>query len=287
MVAHILRLLSIALLTFVLTSPAAGGQRCLQCHQAHFAERGDCTACHRGNPAADRKNIAHANLVSGRYAGFTMGETDPVRRGKRLIEQYACRRCHVVAGRGNRLAASLDLAAARKAPPELAKALLQPAAAMPDFRLNEAGETAIINALQSAALTQRPQNSIQPQIVHFSTSTVASQDLFSRKCGSCHRILCQRSGALGQGDIGPNLSGLLSTCYPQSFRAGLPWTEARLASWLQNPRIIRPGALMLPVDLSSAELAELVSIMLDYGGETVSIVPASIGYRLPDLSIKR
>jgi len=259
---RLLKLLFVVLLTLAVITPAAGRQLCLNCHPAHFAERGTCTSCHRGSLSSDRKNIAHARIIAGRYAGFTLGETAEVRAGMRLIEQYACRRCHVVAGRGNRLAASLDLAAARKAPPELAKSIQQPVEGMPDFRLNEQGQTAIINALQSAALLHKPGNTMQPQTVHFSTSTGSGRDLFSRKCGQCHRILSLRYGALGRGDIGPNLSGLLSPFYPQSFRTAERWSEARLADWLKNPRKTRPWALMQPVDLSRAELAELVSIML-------------------------
>jgi cytochrome c2 len=207
-------------------------------------------------------NIAHTRLISGRYASFTLGETGQVLAGMRLIGQYACRRCHVIANRGNRLAASLDLAPGRKAPPELVKALMQPVAGMPDFRLDERQQTAIINALQWAALIQVPKNTLQPQTVHFSTSAAVERDLFSRKCGPCHRILSLRHGVLGQGDIGPNLSGLFSPFYPQGLRASGRWTETRLASWLENPRIKRSWAMMQPVELTKAELTELVSIML-------------------------
>lgn len=259
--AHFLKLLFIVLLALAVITPAAGRQLCLDCHPAHFTERGVCTSCHRGNPASDRKNIAHTRIIAGRYAGFTLGETAEVRVGMELIGQYACRRCHVVAGRGNRLAASLDLAAARKTPPELAKAMLQPTEGMPDFRLDEQGQTAIINALLAAALARKPDNAVQPQVVHFSRSAETGRDIFSRKCGQCHRILSLRYGALGRGDIGPNLSGLLSPFYPQTFRTAERWTEARLADWLKNPRRTRPWALMQPVALSSAESAELASIM--------------------------
>lgn len=262
--AHLLKLLFIVLLALAVITPAAGRQLCLDCHPAHFAERGVCTSCHRGNPASDRKNIAHAQIIAGRYAGFTLGETAEVRVGMELIGQYACRRCHVVAGRGNRLAANLDLAAARKAPPELAKAMLQPAEGMPDFRLSEQGQTAIINALLAAALAKKPSNDVQPQVVHFSRSAESGRDIFSRKCGQCHRILSLRYGALGRGDIGPNLSGLLSPFYPQTFRTTERWTEARLADWLKNPRRTRPWALMQPVALSRAESAELATIMPEH-----------------------
>jgi cytochrome c2 len=259
--ADFLRLLSIVLLILAVTKPAGGRQLCLNCHPAHYAGRGDCSSCHRGNPASDRKNIAHDSLITGPYASFTLGETAPGRAGQRLIKQYACLRCHVISGQGNRLATSLDLAANRKAPPELAKAIMLPSEGMPDFRLNEQGKIAIINALLAAGQKHRPENPTQPQIVHFSSTVDSGHDLFSKKCGPCHRFLSQRYGALGKGNIGPNLSGLLSPFYPRSFRNNEPWTEARLRGWLQNPRRIRPWALMQPVILTRAELAELVSIV--------------------------
>ncbi len=260
--AYLLRLLPIIMLALSVITPAAAKQLCLNCHPSHYSERGSCTSCHRGNPASERMNIAHARLISGRYASFTLGETYQVRGGMRLIGQYACRRCHVIASRGNRLAASLDLAPGRKAPPELVKAIMQPVAGMPDFRLDEHQQTAIVNALQWAALMQGPKNTLQPQTVHFSASAAADRDLFSRKCGPCHRILSLRHGVLGQADIGPNLSGLLSPFYSQGSCSKERWTEARLASWLKNPRIKRPWAIMQPVELTEAELTELVSIML-------------------------
>lgn len=260
--AHLLRLLPLVLLTLVVTGPAAGRQLCLNCHPSHYAGRGDCSSCHRGNPAADRTNIAHARLIAGRYAGFTLGANKSVRVGQGLLKQYACQRCHVIGGQGNRLATSLDFAASQKAPPELAKAICQPAAAMPDFRLDEQGETAVITALLAAGRAQQTENADQPQVVHFSSTAAGGNDLFSRKCGACHKLLSQRYGALGQGNIGPNLSGLLSPFYPHNYRKARPWTATRLAGWLENPRSVRPWSLMQPVHLTGGEAAELVSLML-------------------------
>ncbi len=99
-----------------------------------------------------------------------------------------------------------------------------------------------------------------PVRVHFSNSANKSGDLFSKKCGSCHRMLSQRLGAVGAGVIGPDLSGLFSEYYPKTFRDGEAWNARNLRDWLKNPREIRAGARMQPVLLTETEMKELETI---------------------------
>ncbi len=102
---------------------------------------------------------------------------------------------------------------------------------------------------------------LRPQVVHFDQTGAAGQDLFSVKCGPCHRVLTERLGGLGRGDAGPNLSGLLTSFYPKSFRNTEVWNVEGLRRWLENPRAIRAGALMQPVKLSEKEFGELLEIL--------------------------
>jgi hypothetical protein len=67
-------------------------------------------------------------------------------------------------------------------------------------------------------------------------------------------------GALGAGDIGPNLSGLFSQHYPKTFRNGEVWSARNLRAWLKNPREIREWARMQPVVLTEKEMKELEAI---------------------------
>jgi cytochrome c2 len=227
----------------------------------HYNGRGSCTTCHRGNPFSDRKNIAHHRLIAGRYARF-MQPADPVlREGNRLLEQYACRRCHVIGGRGNRLSADLDHATDRRSIAELARSIRQPALNMPDFRSTDQQVMALITALLSASGLQEKSHAARPQVVHFDREIEAEKDLFSIKCGPCHRVLTERRGALGRGNIGPNLSGLLTTFYPKTFRNSDGWDKERLRRWLENPRADRPEARMQPVRLTEAELATILDIL--------------------------
>lgn len=261
MVAALLTFLSIVVFQSSPAFAAQTRQLCLSCHPVHYVERGVCTACHRGNPASDRRNIAHQQLIAGRYAAFTLGDSPLLRRGELFLDQYACRRCHVIGGKGNRLSANLDQSVERRTPEAISASILQPVQNMPDFHLEKSQAVLLVNALLAAAGRQKVSSGDQRQVVHFDRSGLPGKDLFSRKCGPCHRALTTRLGGLGQGDAGPNLSGLLSPFYPKTFRDQDRWTERDLGDWLRNPRRIRPGAGMQPVILTEPEFRALVEIL--------------------------
>ncbi len=251
-------------ITLVSALPAWGApsrQLCLPCHPSHYVELGSCSHCHRGNPESERKNIAHAGLRAGKYARFTLGNAAQIKEGEQLMNQLACRRCHVSAGRGNRTAVNLDAAATRKTAGELATSIRHPVAHMPNFALDEERVTTLVNVVLAGS-QGRNTDETAPVRVHFNNSGKKNTDVFSTKCGSCHRLLSLRSGAIGTGEIGPNLSGLFSEYYPKTFRNNEAWSAKNLKDWLKNPREIRPGSRMLPVTLTDAEANELESIIL-------------------------
>lgn len=260
MVARLSCLILFGFLLGPLVPPAAAVQFCLTCHTSHYRERGTCSDCHRGNPASNRKNIAHQRLIAGQYARFTLGSDPVLELGNRLLEQLACRRCHKSGGRGNRLAASLDDLVEAKPVEEIVAPVKVPARGMPDFRLLDDQITPLINALLSGSKMNLRRSGEQPLSVHFNSSQKERQDVFSLKCGACHRMLTQQQGLLGKGDIGPNLSGLLSEFYPATFGNGQHWTTGGLRRWLKNPRLIRPGTMMRPVILDEKQLRELERI---------------------------
>ena len=245
---------------FLAAVPAWGAQRlqlCQSCHTAHYADRGTCSGCHRGNPASERKNIAHTGLRAGKFVRYTLGDQAQKKEGERLMDQLACRRCHITAGRGTGLASSLDGAADRRTVQELVLSIRQPVATMPKFGLDDERITMLVNMI-FAGSEGRDVNKSAPVKVHFNNSGNGSEDIFSRKCGSCHRVVTGHLGALGTGDIGPNLSGLLSPYYPKSFKNGELWTIRNLGDWLKNPRDGKPWTQMQPVVLTEREMAELV-----------------------------
>lgn len=230
---------------------------CLVCHPRHYEAAGSCSDCHRGDPRSSRKNIAHSGLVGGAYA--PRGGREAQRRvesGKRLIERFGCRRCHLQAGRGNRLAMDLDQAGSMRSPVALQRSIRYPVDAMPDFRVDDEQAVQLVSAILAGA---RPPAAAAPLAVHFSPGAAGKQEVFTIKCGGCHRLLSEQAGPLGSGRIGPNLSGLLSTFYAPTFRETEAWTPERLKLWLDNPRGIRPWAGMLPVRLNGEEFRQLLS----------------------------
>lgn len=235
-------------------------QLCVSCHPPHYAERGGCSGCHHGNPASGRKNIAHAGLRAGKYIRFTVADGAYLKDGQRLLNLYACRRCHVSGGHGNRLAANLDNAAARKTVGELVHSIRRPVANMPDFGLDDEQVTMVANVILAGSRGHETAGAA-PVRVHFNTSGTKNVDIFSTKCGSCHRLLSERLGALGTGDVAANLSGLFSRYYPKTFGDGGMWTPRKLDAWVKNPRRIRPLARMMPLELTEAETRELLPII--------------------------
>jgi len=262
LVAHLSSLILLCCLFGPVILSAGAAQLCLGCHTAHYRDRGLCSDCHRGNPASDRKNIAHYRLIAGPYARFTLGADPVVEQGNRLLEQLACRRCHVSGGRGNRLATSLDSLVEAKVIEEIVAALNAPARGMPDFMLADSQVVALVNTLFAGSKKSLRRGSEQPLAVHFETTNQKRQDVFSLKCGACHRTLTQHWGLLGTGDIGPNLSGLLSEFYPAKFD-NKRWTIDGLRRWLRNPRQLRPYAAMRPIILDESQWRELENRFTD------------------------
>jgi mono/diheme cytochrome c family protein len=245
----------------VVPQPAgAVGELCLRCHPAHYSERGDCTSCHRGNQSAGRKELAHHRLQRGRYLRYRSGELNVVQEGRELVDRFACRRCHTIDGRGNRLAADLDLVVPERTGDELSSALQKPAEGMPDFYLGESQRDRLINALYAAAQPKKSATS-RPVLVHFRTAADREPDVFTRKCGPCHRAIVKGRGALGRGRSGPDLSGLLTPYYPATFGNGERWDRVRLERWLKNPRTVRAWSNMRPVAIDREESRELAALL--------------------------
>lgn len=235
-------------------------QLCLKCHPVHYEKRGSCTGCHGGNSGSDRKNIAHYKLIRGKFSYFTLGKVEIVLEGERLLKQYACRRCHISGKEGNRLAASLDTVVSVKTPEEMLSSIKHPVTGMPDFRLQDPELTALVNAIHAGAEKGEPKKDERPLAVLF-TQRQKGKDPFSLKCGSCHKVLSKRKGLLGRGDYGPNLSGLLTEFYPETFKIHEKWNENGLKQWLENPRQIKPMAKMQPVAMTETEMRELLEIL--------------------------
>jgi cytochrome c2 len=97
--------------------------------------------------------------------------------------------------------------------------------------------------------------------VHFADVKKHRGNIFEKQCGPCHKILIEAFGALGKGNIGPNLSGLFSEHYPANLKDNGRWTADILKKWLENPRKYRENSQMRPIPLKEDEFKLLLGIL--------------------------
>ncbi len=227
----------------------------------HYEKSGGCVSCHNGNPFSERMNIAHYRLISGKFAHFRIERDKTVIEGERLTNIHACRRCHHIGGSGNFLASSLDSAAIAKTPEEIYEAIKRPASGMPDFRFGESQIIALVNSIEAVAARSGDKRASPPFSLIFKTLDKKKRDIFTSRCGGCHKAISRKKGALGNGITAPNLSGIFTRHYPASFSNSGKWSGKRLKEWLGNPRKIRPMAKMQPVFLDDEEFRELMEVL--------------------------
>lgn len=250
-----------ASLLFSGTALAAAKVSCLKCHPQHCRKRGSCVSCHKGDPRSDRLRIAHHDLVAARFSWYGIADAPPVVRGNKLLESFACRRCHTTGGKGNRLASNLDRLPSGTSAQDIFDSIRSPALLMPQFRLEEGAMTDLVNAVLAGASRSAGQGREIPQVVHFDTEKRSRENVFDKKCGACHRMFTAAKGALGRGDVGPNLSGLFSEFYPPTSAGNRRWSAESLEKWLKNPRESRPMTRMRPVEMEKREFHDLLTLV--------------------------
>jgi mono/diheme cytochrome c family protein len=251
---------------FLIAALAAGGclkaqpaatrdAGCRSCHEAHYVRQGACEECHRGNPNAERLELAHERLLTGRAAAHQLRGGPALREGRSLVEGLACRRCHTIGGEGNRLATDLDRVCWKRDEAQLVVSITDPVENMPAFGLGREQAESIVAFLLQSGSPDRPQDTYR---VHFTRGPSASPTVFEKQCGGCHRFL-GASGPVGTGSAGPNLSGLFTPFYPKTAPGNRAWTKKTLADWVRNPRASRPATTMPPVALSEEELRQVAA----------------------------
>ena len=181
-----------------------------------------CTTCHRGESTTMRKDIAHYKLISGKYASFTDKSSPKTQNGIELIKDAACTRCHNIGTSGATLASDLNSAVKRLTTDELIKAIKEPVINMPDFQFSNQDIENLITGLYYYTIPQDSKSITQ--VVHFQGDT-GGNDIFQKKCGTCHKALTS-AGALGNSDDAPNLSNLTNS-YPD-YLNGSSWNKAHL-----------------------------------------------------------
>lgn len=268
MVIRLVLLSAVIALMWASTSLAAS-VTCLRCHAvcngAKAAQQHSdltlqalaCVDCHRGNPTTLRADLAHFRLIDAGHSWYRFPEAVVMKRGQHLVDQLACRRCHVLAAKGNPLANDLDRLYHQLFPDEVVASIRVPAFFMPDFSLQQGDIDALINVVFAAGIAPQVPGLEPPQVIHFEND-VDEENLFEKHCGRCHRVLTAQQGGLGVGEIAPNLSGLLGEFYPKTFKDNQLWDRQGLLKWIKNPRSIRPLTLMLPIVVPEQEATKLI-----------------------------
>lgn len=234
-----------------------GGAKAAQQHYDTTLQALDCVDCHRGNSTTQRRQLAHYRLIEANHAWYRFPESDVVKRGQHLVDLLACRRCHILAAKGNALATDLDRLYHQVLPTEVVASIRVPAFFMPNFSLQQADVDAVVNVLFAAGFKPKNLGVQPPQVIYFEND-VDEKNLFEKHCGRCHRVLTAQQGGLGTGAIAPNLSGLLGSFYPKTFKDNQPWDVEGLKKWIKNPRAIRPLTRMLPVVVPEQEATKLI-----------------------------
>jgi cytochrome c2 len=183
-----------------------------------------------------------------------------VEEGRKLVQTFACRRCHVIGERGGGLAASLNRQLAVAGPEVLFRPIQVPACFMPNFQFGETHIIKLVNAILAEAVRTDPEAEEMPLVIHFEEGC-AEDSVFTKYCGPCHKALTTRLGGLGKGEIGPNLSGLFSDYYWPAPGDGKGWSSELLERWVQNPREVVKHAKMPPAELPSTEFSRLLEIL--------------------------
>jgi cytochrome c2 len=253
---------STLLFACVKTKPAEPRAGCGSCHAPHYVEIGACAECHRGQPLAARKELAHARLLSGRVAEYVLTNGKAVSEGRQLVEAAACRRCHAIGGQGNRLATNVDNVVWNREQRELMTSITEPVENMPVFAFDRGQAEAVVAFLLNSA---RPDPAEETYRVQFTREAVRARSVFEEKCGGCHRRLTPL-GPEGSQKDGPNLSGLLTSFYPKTAPGNQAWSREALAAWIANPRAFRPGTLMPPVSMTKDEIQQIIDRAEGGGG---------------------
>ena len=145
-----------------------GHKGCGDCHIPHYEDEASCVDCHRGIPGTDRTQIAHYQLIQGKYACFTFPDSPVVKNGQQLINTSGCRRCHRTGRKGNGLASDLDSSFEKTMPEVLAAAIKFPATFMPNFYFQETDVIRLVNAiLKSSAVYASSMSSEDIGVIHF------------------------------------------------------------------------------------------------------------------------
>lgn len=225
---------------------------CIFCHKPHHLSYKRCESCHRGISITKRKDIAHYRIIPGDFAYFRLDGSRVLKQGYEIIDRSGCRRCHIILGKGNNLATSLDNLPQYIEINKLIQNIKSPSEFMPYFSFSDKDITSTVNVILKGIYFYKKSKQ-EIFVIHFEGSK--TDDEFTRHCGNCHKVISKKYGPLGKGNWGPNLSGLFSLYFPTEKGR---WNRERLIRWIKNPREIDKNSLMPPIEISNESMQKLM-----------------------------
>lgn len=230
-----------------------GKELCVNCHSEHI--KSSCISCHKGNPNSMRIKIAHENIIKGEFLMYKIDNNIKI-NSENIINDIGCRRCHKIGQYGNTKGSDLNKSINSKNIRDLTNSILAPSDFMPDFKLLPNRITLIMNGL--IANSENYEESNSKSIIYLKNKL--EKNLFIEKCGNCHKVISEKLGHLGSGNIAPNLSGILSKYYPKTINLKTNSIED-IKNFIKNPRHFNKHANMPVVELSDEEMKEIIEIL--------------------------
>jgi mono/diheme cytochrome c family protein len=184
--------------------------------------------------------------------------SDPVARGRALVQEKQCFGCHVIEGEGADVGPSLDIAASKlrydyvrsylKDPLKHGKLYRYMPYRMPQFNLKNDEIEAIVALF--ANIAKRDVNDPVQQVPSFDQAKVSQgQLLYFLKCTECHNMgsVIPTPEAKQQG---PDLITV-------SDRLLYRWMPV----WVNNPKQLYPAARMIDTNLTQQEIDAVVAFV--------------------------
>jgi mono/diheme cytochrome c family protein len=181
--------------------------------------------------------------------------SDPVERGRRVVETRGCFACHVIEGRGGKVGPSLDVAAEKlhfdwareflAAPRKHGKIYGYMPYRMPDLGLSADEIDGVLALFAKVAARPYPEPAEPPPPAAPEAKVKAGQLTYVLKCAECHNL----GSVIPLVEVkrqGPDLVEV-------SRRVRHDW----FAKWVLDPKAILPDSRMVKTDLTPEQVDEV------------------------------
>ncbi len=189
--------------------------------------------------------------------------------GRRIVNKYNCRGCHVIEGRGEKFAPVLDIEGLRVREGWLSHFLAGPRelrpdhpGRMPSFPLKPTEIESLLAYFQGIAEQNYPQPA-EVTVGGTKEQVAAGRKLFTElNCGWCHQVKGANAPILSPVPKGLDLSASRRFAPDLGHtpdRLQVPWADR----WIQHPQDYLPDTEMPPYPLTSTDMAALRAYLFE------------------------